>query len=192
MTFNDFLNFFRTWGVAFTTLISGLALLLGSFYYWTKGAKDNRKEENETEDRIKNLWRERFELQDTKISNLGDQQIESRKEIIYLKGHQKTIEDDNDRLVKIFQGRDLDAIKYRDEGRQAMQVISENARRSDRILEHMEKNDHKFNSMLEEMKKIYEIIAKNYKESKDSGEEYTGATVESVISSKGAINDNRE
>lgn len=134
------------WYTMFNSSYAGLAGLIGGIIsvgfaikYWTKASKEQRVEEDTTEDRIKTLLKERMTLQDDKIMRLTDEVVGYRREIEELKVSLKRISDENTNYVDIFRGRDLDSIEYRKEGREAMKVIRENLRQTNKVLEHMDK-----------------------------------------------------
>lgn len=184
------LEIWNTYSVPIFTISSGLGLLIGSFYYYTKSAKDNRKEEDTTEARIKELWKERFELQDKKIDEFRRKSEDQSKEMERLKEKQHKLEEANYDYVRIFQGRDADSLRYREEGRQAMNQIKENVITSNKILEAMETNNEKFNekfnTILQEIQKIYAVLAQRYLLStKNNGVlPENSDTVESVLNSQ--------
>jgi uncharacterized cysteine cluster protein YcgN (CxxCxxCC family) len=186
----DVFEIWHTWSASIITIGGGLGLLLSSFYYYTKASKDNRKEEDTTEVRIKELWKERFDLQDAKIQDFHKKAEFQTKEIDVLKEKQKTLEENNYNYVKIFQGRDEDSIKYRIEGREAMQQIRENVVISNKILEAMQQNDVKFNTILQEIQRIYEILANRYRLITQNGGKFPedSDTVDSVLNSKSYAN----
>jgi len=163
----DILTFINSWQTAVVTLASAIVGISVSFNYWTKAAKEKRTEEDSQEGKIKDLYKERLNLQDEKMNNLKTEIDSSKVEIKTLKEFQNKLESQNEDYKKIFQGRDEDAVRFKQEGRESMQIVRENARLSNKILEHMEKNDRKFNQMLNEVQKIYAVLAKRYKLNKE-------------------------
>lgn len=158
--------FFNSWITIVITIGGAIGLVLSAFYYWTKSMRDRRNEEDENEAKIKGLWRERFSLQDDKIVDLQKQIDAQTSNILILRRDQKDLELDNLRYVKIFQGKDEDTSKYKEEGREAMKNLTQNLHLSTEILEEMKNNGEKFNVMLLEIQRIYEILAQRYFEKK--------------------------
>lgn len=120
-------------------IIGGIVSVGFAINYWTKASKEQRCEEDTTEDRIKALLKERMTLQDEKILRLTDEVIGYRREIEELRTSLKRISDENTNYIDIFRGRDIDSIEYRKEGREAMKLIRENLRQTTKLLEHMDK-----------------------------------------------------
>lgn len=120
-------------------IIGGIISVGFAIKYWTKASKEQRCEEDTTEDRIKALLKERMTLQDDKIMRLTDEVIGYRREIEELRTSLKRISDENTTYIDIFRGRDIDSVEYRKEGREAMKVIRENLRQTNKVLEHMDK-----------------------------------------------------
>lgn len=122
----------------------GITALLVSLHYWTKASKKNRVEENITEERIRELLKEENDLLDHKINTLTITIEEQAKEICELKKTQGKLQADNEILTKIFQGRDEDALDFREETRNG---LKKNGEKIDKIIEHMDK--------------IYRLLEKN-------------------------------
>lgn len=148
-----------------TIIISTTVGALTSFTYWTKTAQEKRNEEDNQEKKIKALLNEQIRLQDGKIEDLQNQIDEAHVEVGKLKEHQRQVENENQYYLKIFQGRDEDEIKYREEGRIAMAKLEENVRLSNIILEEIKQNDKKFNEILKQVQNIYSVLAERHLES---------------------------
>jgi len=108
----EFINSLPTWVTALTLIIFGLVALIGIF---DRNMRDRRKETDAQEDRIIDLYK-------VEIEELNKSLAKTNKEIEILKAKMLKLETENSVMTKLIQGRDTEAIKYRERGIQTMDM----------------------------------------------------------------------
>lgn len=130
--------------------------LVAIFFAWKSERSSFKREEDGAEDRIRALLKDEVEALSNKITSLEEDIAKQTVQIDVLKKNVVSLEEQNNILKEIFQGRDTDAVTYRSEGRLAMKKIEE-------IAPLVIENNHNTKEALKSIDMLYKAIEKHLK-----------------------------